>query len=258
MPKLSIITINLNNREGLEKTIKSVVNQTFKDYEYIVVDGNSTDGSVEIIGKYEDKIYFSISERDTGVYNAMNKGIHHARGEYCLFLNSGDYLYSENTLAEVFSKERKEDIVYGNMIIEYASGKKELGKMPDQITMEHMIKDTLWHPVSFIKRDIFERFGLYREDLKITADYDFFLKNIFINKVITCHIPVPIAVFLLGGMSSHPSNTEILKSEREKVQLQYFDKEMMQSIQKKIKNEMEEELTRKNSLKKKISRWFRS
>ena len=93
MKKLSIITINLNNYLGLEKTIKSVICQTFDNYEFIIIDGGSKDLSIDIIKRYENKVTFWISESDSGIYNAMNKGIRFAKGEFCLFLNSGDYLY---------------------------------------------------------------------------------------------------------------------------------------------------------------------
>ena len=102
MPQLSIITINYNNLAGLQKTFESVFNQTFQDFEYIVIDGGSTDGSKELIEQYHDKIDYWVSEPDSGIYNAMNKGIVRANGEYLQFLNSGDSLLGENILKNVF------------------------------------------------------------------------------------------------------------------------------------------------------------
>ena len=101
MPKLSIITVNLNKAKGLQKTIESVIFQTFTDYEYIIIDGGSTDGSKQIIEQYADKITYWVSEPDSGIYNGMNKGIKVAKGEYCLFLNSEDYLLSNEILQNV-------------------------------------------------------------------------------------------------------------------------------------------------------------
>ena len=164
MPKLSIITINYNNAGGLEKTIQSVVSQTFTDYEYIVIDGSSNDGSVDCIKRYSDKISYSVSEKDKGIYNAQNKGIMAAKGMYCLFLNSGDYLFNEKVLEEVFSHKHNEDIIYGDMMIDDGSAELIYGKHPSDITFEFLIYTTLWHPVSFIKRELFNRFGLYNED----------------------------------------------------------------------------------------------
>jgi acetyltransferase-like isoleucine patch superfamily enzyme len=122
--KLSIITINRNNAAGLRKTIESVVSQTYTDFEYIIIDGASTDDSVNIIKEYAEatlpcgeglgeRLYW-VSEPDKGIYNAMNKGILKANGEYCLFLNSGDWLYDNDVLNDVFSISPTEDIVYGN------------------------------------------------------------------------------------------------------------------------------------------------
>ena len=223
MPKLSIITINYNNKQGLERTIKSIVAQGYKDFEFIVIDGGSNDGSVEVIHQYQDKITKWISEKDSGIYNAMNKGIGFAKGEYCLFLNSGDSLFENNTLEKVFAADYTEDIVYGNMQIDFG-GKKVLGEMLNLITFEHMMADTLWHPASFIKRSLFTKYGNYREDLKIVSDYDFFIKAIIVNKVSTRHIPITISIFPTDGMSSQSSNAELIKAEREKVQLGYFSK----------------------------------
>lgn len=112
----SIITVNKNNARGLEKTIKSVIDQTFNKYEFIIIDGNSDDNSVEIIKKYEDKISYWISENDSGKYNAMNKGIKVAEGDYCLFLNSGDYLYNNGILEEIYNCKYQEEIISGDVI----------------------------------------------------------------------------------------------------------------------------------------------
>ncbi len=125
--------------------------------------------------------------------------------------------------------------------------------MPDNITLEHMIKDTLWHPVSFIKRDLFDKYGYYREDLKIVSDYDFFLKTIIVNHVSAKHINIPISVFPLDGMSSQLKNVELIKQEREKVQLKYFPKDTIDTIKHKL--EAENEPT-KATLLTKIKRWF--
>src|ERR1700733_932218 len=186
----------------------------------------------------------------------MNKGINMASGEYCLFLNSGDYLNDESTLSDVLKMNPVEDIVYGNMLIDYPSGEKTKGEMPDSITLIHMIKDTLWHPVSFIRRELFNKYGFYREDLKIVSDYDFFFKNIIVNKVSTRHIPVVIAVFDLSGMSSIASNHTLIKSERRRVQLQYADEKVVDSIQQQIDKE-ERKLQSPDLIKRIVQRFKR-
>lgn len=237
MPLISIITVNYNNASELKKTIESVVSQTFNDFEHIIIDGASTDGSIEVIKSFESEIAYWISEKDTGIYSAMNKAIKIAKGKYCLFLNSGDFVTNKNVLADVSNRGLDADIVYGNMIIHHRNGKKELGKMPEQITFHQMIVDTLWHPVSFIKKSLFDTYGCYREDIKIVADYEFFLKTIIVYKVTTQYIPITISEFLLGGMSSHPSNAALIASERKKIQLEYFNEREIALEESKMINE---------------------
>ena len=119
--------------------------------------------------------------------------------------------------------------MYGNMIIRDQQGKERLGKMPAELSFHHMIADTLWHPVSFIKRDLFTRLGKYDETLKMVADYDFFLKAVIVNKVTTRHSGVSVAVFNLDGFSSDPRNVELRLKEREIVQSRYFPEKVIQS-----------------------------
>lgn len=229
MPTLSIITINFNNAEGLEKTINSVVSQSYHDFEYIVIDGGSDDNSVNII-KLQSKINQWVSEKDAGIYDAMNKGISRASGQYLLFLNSGDYL-NENVLNRIFKETYTQDIVYGNMKINWGGGKVTDGFMPDKITLEHMVTDTLWHPVSFIKKELFNKFGLYNTTYKIVSDYDFFFKTIIINKVSTLHLNEFISEYNVEGLSSLPANKVKERTERLHVLKSYLSEEEMSGIQ---------------------------
>ncbi len=222
--KLSIITINFNDKVGLERTIKSVSEQTWTDFEFIVVDGGSEDGSIEVIQKFQSAVTSWVSEKDHGIYHAQNKGLGKAIGEYCLFLNSGDYFASPDVLSKVFTLGLNEDIIYGNMMIVRKDGSVYEGKMPDRITFHHMIADTLWHPVSFIRRSLFEKFGIYDESLKMVADYDFFLKTAIVHGVSMKHVNFPIAVFNLDGFSSDPVNRKFQEEERRIVQLRYFSR----------------------------------
>ena len=228
MKKLSIITINFNNATGLEKTIETVVSQTNIDFEYIVIDGASSDSSIDIINKYSEQITFWISEKDSGIYHAMNKGIEKATGEYCLFLNSGDYLANENVLNTFLSEHHEEDIIYGNMLIDWGNGKIILGKMPPEITYLQMYNDTLWHPVSFIKLSLFKKYGNYDEKYKMVADYDFFFKTIIMNSVTTKYIPIAISVYSTTGFSSKPENKEMEMNERQMVKKSYLPKSIIQ------------------------------
>ena len=130
--KLSIITVNLNNLEGLKRTYESVVCQTFTDYEWIVIDGGSTDGSREFIEQHQDKFAYWCSEPDKGIYNAMNKGIVRAKGEYLNFMNSGDCFACEETLAGVFGRERTADILYGYVAVDDVSILTEASRLMKQ------------------------------------------------------------------------------------------------------------------------------
>lgn len=220
---LSIITINLNNKPGLEKTISSVINQTFDDFEYIIIDGGSSDGSLEIIKKYTDKYSYWASERDKGIYNAMNKGILKATGKYCLFLNSGDYLVNDNVISSVFSTEQNTDIIYGSILNDYSTYKREVQYPHEKyITFRHFLKSTLPHPSTFIKRSLFDKVGLFNEDLIITSDWEFFLKAIFKYNASIKKLEQPIAVYEINGLSSDIRNKETIESERKKVLETHF------------------------------------
>ena len=223
MLKLSIITVNFNNKDGLNCTLKSVKDQVYQDFEHIVIDGGSTDGSVELLMNRKGDNFKWISEPDSGIYCAMNKGIQLATGNYLLFLNSGDWLADAFVIQNVFRQGLTADIVYGNLWIVWGDNKRTLGKMPDKISSWHMYLDTLWHPVSFIRKSLFENLGYYNEAFKIVADYDFFVKAIVQHQVSLKHIETAVAVFKTDGISSDPKNVRIIKNERKVIQKRYFN-----------------------------------
>lgn len=215
MTKISIVTINLNNAIGLQKTIDSIFSQTFTNYECIIIDGGSNDGSKEIIELNNKKFNYWISENDTGIYNAMNKGIRFAKGEYILFLNSGDILINNRILETILPVLSNEDIIYGNLIIKESISEwvKTYPFTPDFI---YFVNDTLPHSGgSFIKRSIFEIIGLYDETLKITSDWKFYMIAIFKHDVSTKYINEIIAVFAFDGISSKAENSKIIYLEKE-------------------------------------------
>jgi len=222
--KLSIITINKNNAEGLRKTMESIVSQTFKDYEYIIIDGASTDNSVNIMNEYSQYTAYSISEPDDGIYYAMNKGIKIAKGEYCLFLNSGDYLHSNSTLKEVFQYDFFEDLVYGNFIVENTYGQRMQIIRDDSLSILNAPglgnPLSVYHPSTFIKSNLFSRLSLYRTDLSICSDQAFFVKAIFEYGATYHYIPVIISVFNASGISS--SNTIKCRQEDYKITSELF------------------------------------
>jgi len=227
MHKLSIITINFNNKAGLNKTINSVTSQKFTDFEYIIIDGGSTDKSVDEIKKYADKITFWTSEKDNGIYDAMNKGISKASGEYCYFLNSGDYFYSNNVLQNIFKNNPPEEILYGNVMIE-KNGNIEGQKIhPDTLSNYYLLTQVIAHQAQFIKRSLFEKFGNYNLEFKIVSDYELFVRMFLKYKVTAKHFPVVIAVFDLSGLSNDVTQLQLINTERNKVHEIYFPKTLV-------------------------------
>ncbi|MGN6267194.1 MAG: glycosyltransferase family 2 protein [Ginsengibacter sp.] len=223
MPKLSIITINLNNIEGLQKTIESVFAQTFTDYEYIIIDGGSTDGSVDEIKKHQNKLVYWISENDKGIYNAMNKGIVKANGEYILFMNSGDYFYADNTTKEVFQKSNNEDIIYGDAVsVNEKDQVKRVITYPERLTFKHFLTKTIHHTSCVIKTDLFKKYGLYNEENKIVSDWEFFIKAICLYHVGYKYLNFPFSCFRADGISSLPNNRELKLKEKQKVFNRFF------------------------------------
>ena len=201
--KLSIITVNLNNLEGLKRTYESVVCQTFTDYEWLVIDGGSTDGSREFIEQHQDKFAYWCSEPDKGIYNAMNKGIVRAKGEYLNFMNSGDCFASEETLTGVFDKERKADILYGYVTNRVINGEFHHSSLMKQVVCWYdLFLYTIPHQGAFIRKTMFTIVGLYEEKCKIVADWKWFVVAILIHKASYEFIPYKIAVMQEVGISS--------------------------------------------------------
>lgn len=209
--RLSIITINYNNCSGLQKTIESVISQTFRDYEWIVIDGGSSDGSRELIKQNANCFSYWVSEPDHGIYNAMNKGIMASRGEYLQFLNSGDWLYNETALERCFSHSFTSDIVYGDFFFVYIDGKMRKSHFPSQLTLRYFYRRSLGHNASFIKRDLLLE-DLYDERFRIVSDWAFFLKQALKNRSFE-YIDEIVSCFDMGGISS--SNLKLVDQERE-------------------------------------------
>jgi glycosyltransferase involved in cell wall biosynthesis len=225
--RLSIITINLNNADGLRKTLESVKNQIFRDFEFIVVDGNSTDDSLIRIREFEGELneqpanprrFRWISEADNGKYAAMNKGIRMAIGEYLLFLNSGDYLYTPEVLEEFFALNYDEDIVSGAVETFSAFHKDRKvynNSNPEKLSLNTFLNVSLNHQGTFIRRSLFTKFGLYSEDFSIVSDTEFFLKTICFGGVSYRIIYKVISCFNIDGISS--SNRDLRSEESQKM-----------------------------------------
>lgn len=207
--KISVITINKNNKEGLERTIKSVITQTFFDkIEYIIVDGGSTDGSLDIILKYREYFKDCKSAVDSGIYNAMNKGIGMMNGDYTLFLNSGDHFHSADAVERMYN-HLDCDIVYGDLCIHQANPKDGyfFKQYPDKVDAEYFVKDALPHEAAFIRSSILKR-KPYREDFRIISDTIFFFESIILDGASYKHVGEVVTDFYLGGVSSFFPNVQ--------------------------------------------------
>lgn len=216
--KLSIITINYNNAEGLLKTIESVITQTFNDYEYIIIDGGSRDGSVDIIKQYDNQIDYWISEPDKGIYNAMNKGVLKANGDYLYFLNSGDCLVANDTISNIFNNLTDCDLVYGNAILEYENNVHIIQKhqnMGENLTFHSFYKGGINHQSAFINKRLFNKYGLYDENLKLVSDWKFFLVAFGLNTSKAIYKDINICYFDMQGLGSNQD--ELLLKERNDV-----------------------------------------
>ena len=214
MIQLSIITVNLNNKSGLEKTIQSVSQQNYKDYEHIIIDAGSTDGSLKIIEDKKNLFSYWVSEPDRGIYHGMNKGINKASGKYILFLNSGDYLLSKDALSIDF-KTITQDIVYGHLT-HNNNNVLNTSAYKDNIDLGFFFVSTLPHGSTFIKRELFLNYGLYKTDYIIVSDWIFFLERIVIDSCSTLNLNKAISVFTVGGISTKPENKNLVTQERDR------------------------------------------
>ena len=205
--KVSIITAVYNSRDTIEDCIKSVLKQSYKDIEYVIVDGCSNDGSVEMINRYRDRIQQFISEPDRGIYDALNKGIEHANGDVIGFLHSDDF-YSHDGVIDRVVKEMKSmgaESCYGDLV--YVSGVNP-GRIIRYWKSKPYVKGLFergWmppHPTFFVKRSVYKRYGNFNNDLKVAADYELMLRFLERYGVSACYIPEVLINMRLGGKSN--------------------------------------------------------
>lgn len=201
MPKLSIITINYNNLEGLKRTVESLVNQTWREFEYIVIDGGSTDGSAEYIQSQSANIDYWVSEPDKGIFHAMNKGIKVSNGDYLLFLNSGDHFYDDTVLEMNHPFVKYHDLVCFNLKIINTKSSKIIVP-PEELRFSDMYVGSLPHQATFIKKDLFTTIGLYDENYKVVSDWKFFIVALFKNNCSYKKINATLSCYYLDGISS--------------------------------------------------------
>ena len=217
---ISIITVCYNAAHLLAKTIESVIEQTYKNIEYIVVDGNSIDDTNEIIRKYRNDINIYISEPDTGIYDAMNKGIRMATGELLIFLNAGDYFISKNALEFAVAKMNFEsaDLFFGRFI------------WNDPRTQDIVLSDHEWvtytwdlqesnfpHPATFYKKHLFKEIGLFDTTYKLGADYDWNMRALIKNKIAFQYMNIATTVFFADGRSNNEAMADVNQQEMQRI-----------------------------------------
>lgn len=234
--KISIITVCKNAQDALPRTMDSVLSQTYPDIEHIVIDGASTDGTVAFLQEHERKRSFShdarltthefrwISEPDSGIYQAMNRGISLARGHYLLFLNAGDTFHDERVIEDVFSQEPAEDILYGDVL--WVDERKQIRQGHSfagySLNEAFFVEGSLAHPATFIRSDLFKRHGYYNESYSIVADWEFWIRAILCGKCSVRYVPRIISDYRLDGISADPCMASLHKTERCRVIRKYF------------------------------------
>lgn len=219
---ISVITIAKNEEKTIERTILSVINQSaINEIEYIVIDGKSSDKTLEIINKYKNKISKIISEPDFGIYNAMNKGIKAANGDYILFLNAGDELFCNKTI-EKFLPKLNCDLIFGDILIRDKNGKNSTIEY-DFIDDFELFYKSLPHPCTFIKKECFLKLDLYDETKKIMSDWQWFLKY-FKSGGKYSYIKTPVSIFYLGGISTSKKFKKLQKQERKEILNNFYSK----------------------------------
>jgi GT2 family glycosyltransferase len=198
-PRVSVITVVYNGAQHLEECIIAVERQTYPHIDHIIVDGGSTDGSVDIIRRHESHLARWVSERDEGLYDAMNKGVAMVSdpGAYVLFANADDRIYTSDAIAKVMEKSNGEDLVYGKMIFTDGDFAGTIGR---EVTFRDLSLETLCHPATFVRRSVFDKVGRFDRSYSVAADYDFIVRA-FKAGVTTRFVDVIVSSMRMGGVS---------------------------------------------------------
>lgn len=204
-PLVSVVTVCLNAEKFIEQCMQSVLSQESENFEYIVIDGGSTDGTVDIIRKYENKLAYWHSKQDRGLAHAFNLGVEHSRGQWLLFLNSDDFFVSSSVLSdisEMLQENSGADVVFGQIQLVSRETRAELLNAPMGMDFKwnsYLLRDTIPHPAAFTSRDLFRRIGLFSEDFRIAVDYEHYLRAG--RGLHAIHEPVLVSCMREGGMS---------------------------------------------------------
>lgn len=224
MPIFSIITVSYNEVASIRQTLDSIVNQTFKDFELIVVDGGSTDGTKEIIAQYNGLISWWCSEPDKGIYNAMNKGIAHATGKYVNFMNAGDSFFNNDVLQHVYDSRLCPDVIEGHVV---RTDSKTRHKDVYEDLYVHLFSDTLSHQGTFIRRELLISHP-YDEKYKIVSDWKFWIETLILEERSYAFLDLDIAYYDISGISS--TYPQKIAKEREEVIQELFTPYMQKFI----------------------------
>ena len=222
--RITVITVCRNAVDVIDKTVRSVLSQTYRELEYIVVDGDSTDGTLDRLRGYGDLIAHILSEPDTGVYNAMNKALRLVTGDIIVFLNAGDCFASMRVAASVmkaFSNDPDVKLVYGDLLAVFPNGAKLSIKQPGQVTRWKLWLRGLCHQTVFARRELFESLGCFDEGLPICADWDWTLRAVIISGVKAVHLPIRICDYSMGGLSA---NQEALRHDKRELHRRYYSR----------------------------------
>ena len=209
--KLTIVTVNLNNREGLLRTARSIAEQTFEDYEWIVVDGGSTDGSIGVLSYYPEHLSWSVCEHDGGIYDAMNKGTAKARGEYIQFLNSGDSFIDGSVLEKVFKDKELADVNYGDQWCIQGDLITEKRSYPKTMDLMFLFRNPLGHQAAFLRTALVKAHP-YRTEYTISADRALFLE-LYLSGAAFHYLDLPVVYFDTEGIGSREDTLELRREQ---------------------------------------------
>ena len=230
--KVSIITIAYNNLEGLKKTYESIRRQTFRDYEWLVIDGGSTDGTKQFLEEHGSELAYWCSEPDKGVYNAQNKGTAHAKGEYSIYMNSGDSFFADDVLEKVFERDIDADIIYGNWMLIFEDGTTRLGIAPKAADLAYFFDDNMCHQSMLIRTEAV-RNRPYDESFRIYADWEEWLALLMQGRRFE-RIDMTVCNFMVGGISTGDNASEKLKKERlaeiQRIKERYYSWQWQQAM----------------------------
>ena len=223
-PKITIITVTKNSEKFIERNIQSVIGQSYKNYEHIIIDGNSSDKTMEIVNKYKDKIAKIVSEDDAGLYEAMNKGVALAKGDIVGILNSDDFYANDQVISniiEIFTKDPSLEACYADLIYVDRYKTSKIIRYFKSSKFEQGLFSKGWsppHPTFFVRRSVYEKFGLFNLNYRIASDIDLMIRFFEIHKIKTKYVPEIWVKMRMGGTTNkslkniYKQNQEILKS----------------------------------------------